>query len=774
MLVSLAFAALVFTRIDVRSDLTDLMPASHDPAVRLMAGELRSGVASSLVLIAIEGADGSSLARISDRLADALSHDPHFLFAQNGHHLLDPDVIGSLFRNRLLLSPNTVPDAFAVAALRADFIRLRDGLASSASPLVQQFGLPDPTGALPALLSAWQGDGHAVVAHGVWFAGPGHNRALLVARLRAGGADLAGQRQGIASLRATFAAIAPAARLLLTGSPLFAQAAAAGIESDVRMLSIVSVLLVAGWLVWRFRSPWVLAAIAVTVPLSLAVAALAVQAAFGFVHGITLGFGMTMLGVTVDYPVLLVGHRKQGEPAADTIRRIAGAFTLSVLTASLGLSGMAGSSFPGVAQLGLFSVVGILTAAAATRWLLPRLIEQAGVAPSYAGDPRRLVRIEALRRGRAWGLLLPVGALAVIVMAGGPRLDRDLASLTPVPPALIALDAELRGQLGAPDIGQLAITRASTPDAVLQAEEAVRPLLDRLRQDGTLPGADFAARLLPSLATQRARQAALPDGPTLQARIAAASDGLGFTAQAFAPFADAVAAARVQAPLTAADLPSSLLQTRLDALLFHRVEDGDDGSWYGAIIPVGIADPPRFHAAFAALPGWSFIDIRQTTEQIVAGYTKQAWPFLAAGCVAAVLVLLVGQRDPLRSLRILGAIAATLVVLVAILVARGTRLSLIHLVSLQFVAGIGLDYALFFARTQLDAEERARTLRTLVTCNVMALLTFSLLCLCHTPLLRQIGSTVSIGVVLALGFGFLFAGPRTPYPVANQPGDTTA
>ena len=128
------------------------------------------------------------------------------------------------------------------------------------------------------------------------------------------------------------------------------------------------------------------------------------------------------------------------------------------------------------------------------------------------------------------------------------------------------------------------------------------------------------------------------------------------------------------------------------------------------------------------------------------------------------LLLLAGQRDPARTARVLAAIAATLLVSVGILVGRGVSLSLIHLVSLQFVAGIGLDYALFFARPQLDAEERARTLRTLLTCNVMALLTFSLLCLCHTPLLRQIGGTVSLGVVLALGFGFLFAGPRPAAP----------
>ena len=112
----------------------------------------------------------------------------------------------------------------------------------------------------------------------------------------------------------------------------------------------------------------------------------------------------------------------------------------------------------------------------------------------------------------------------------------------------------------------------------------------------------------------------------------------------------------------------------------------------------------------------------------------------------------------MRVLRVLGAVGAALLVTVAGLTAAGVRLSLIHLVALQLVAGVGLDYALFFARRPLDAEERARTLRTLVTCNGMTLLTFGLLAACQTPLLRDIGVTVATGALLAMAFSFLFAG----------------
>ena len=118
-----------------------------------------------------------------------------------------------------------------------------------------------------------------------------------------------------------------------------------------------------------------------------------------------------------------------------------------------------------------------------------------------------------------------------------------------------------------------------------------------------------------------------------------------------------------------------------------------------------------------------------------------------------------GRRvRPVRS----GSVGAALLVTYAVLGLAGARLSLLHVVALQLVAGVGLNYGLFFTRPRLDEEERSRTMRTLITCNGMSLLTFGLLAFCQTPLLRDIGLTTAIGVVLAMCFSFLFSGEVAP------------
>ncbi|MFT8564894.1 MAG: hypothetical protein ABF742_09295, partial [Acetobacter orientalis] len=147
---------------------------------------------------------------------------------------------------------------------------------------------------------------------------------------------------------------------------------------------------------------------------------------------------------------------------------------------------------------------------------------------------------------------------------------------------------------------------------------------------------------------------------------------------------------------------------------------------------------------------------------LTAHHTALTLKWMAVGIGLAFVVLVVGLRDLQRLARVLCAVGAAMVVLLALLALRGVPVSLIHLVSIQFVLGVGLDYALFFARPQLDSAERARTMRTLLTCNVMTVLAFGLLGLCHTALLREIGITVACGAFLFMLFSFMLAGQYSP------------
>src|SRR5690606_41197503 len=83
---------------------------------------------------------------------------------------------------------------------------------------------------------------------------------------------------------------------------------------------------------------------------------------------------------------------------------------------------------------------------------------------------------------------------------------------------------------------------------------------------------DLAARLLPSAALQRSRQARLPGADTLRASLEEALDGSPFLPDAFEPFLGEVAAARAAPPLDVDDLAGTPLELAVGGLLV-RGED---------------------------------------------------------------------------------------------------------------------------------------------------------------------------------------------------------
>lgn len=758
LLASILLAATVLFLIPLRTDMAGFLPPGQNASTRFLLREVRGGVASSFITAGIEGAPVTDLARISRDMEATLSRDPRFSAVLNGSFSTSGSetLRDLLFTHRYLLAPDSKTRDFSEPTLASAFSRTLDNLESAAEPLVIAFALHDPTGAFPDTLKKLQPDVRAHLTEGVWFASDraaGQERALLLFRTKAGGMDFAAQKDTPAVIQAAFAAAHPGpARLLLSGPAVLAVQSAQTMRRDIDLITIASILIVTGVLYWRFRSLWVLAAIGVPFLISLSVAMIVVRLCFGSVHGIAFGFGMTMLGVSLDYPVLLIGHRDMGEGPEATLRRIAPSLRLAVLTAVLGLSGMILCGLPGLAQLGVFAATGLLTAAGVTLLLMPRLIVAANLAPSVSGPSVSLERAERLRRLRLLCAVPVITALAVLALHP-PSLVTDLSALSPVPPAARAQEAELRHELGTPQSARLIAVRGETSEQVLEREEAMHPALAQLTRTGVLSGVQDVAGLVPSAALQQQRQSLLPDDAVLASTIQAAQAGLPFQPDSFTVFRKDVATARTMLPLTPQKLLDTPLSQAISPLLFQR----NDG-WWGLILPADVRDMTALQNALRPLPDVLVMDLNAELRNLTAHHTRLTLLWSLAGSALALLILFAALRDVQRLLKVFLAVGAVIVILPAILALRGEPLSLIHLVSIQFVAGVALDYALFFARPQLDASERARTIRTLLTCNIMTVLSFGCLCFCHTPLLREIGLTISCGAFLSLLSSFMLAG----------------
>lgn len=763
-LVLAAAGAWVAANARYSADMSAFLPDAATPLQRLLVAELREGVTSRLVLIGIEGAPAESLAAVSRALVKRLEGQPNFAYLANGEARLAAAERDFLFANRYVLSPGIDAQRFEPAALTAALGRGYQALASPAGPLVRRYLPADPTGEFLRLATTFATEARPATVAGVWLSSD-ERTALALVQTAAAGFDLDAQQANLALIAQAFAAArteagAETAVLRLTGPAVFAVNSRDTIRGDVERLSVLAAALVAGLLLAVFRSVAVVAAAFVPVATGILAGIAAVALGFGAVHGITLGFGITLIGEAVDYSIYFFGQRRAGEPPERALAGIWPTLRLGTIVSVASFCAMLFSGFPGLAQLGAFSVVGLVAALAATRWVLPAFaggtvapLRIAGVLRRWPLSPR--VRLAAL--------LLVTGAAALVVARHQPIWDDDLARLNPISAAEQALDERLRAALGAPDARWLLVVSAPSEEQALEASEALEAPLTGLVGESALAGFDSPTRVLPSRRTQLARRDALPDEARLRERLRQVVASSPFRPGLFEPFIRDVAAAKVAPPLDRARLRGTAFGLKVDSLLVQR-----DGRWY-AFLPLRGVQDPALVAARVAAPGAhdvTLLDIRVEAAALLGSYRERALALWGLGLGLIVAALFVHLRSAARVLHVIAPIAAAVAATLAVLLGAGVKLTLFHLVATLLVVGAGSNYALFFEREPPDEAERRATALAVVVCAATTILVFGLLAGSHVPVLRMMGSTVAIGIALSLAFAaFIARPPRAGGPV---------
>ncbi|MCC8362989.1 MMPL family transporter [Lysobacter sp. A6] len=734
-------------------DLRRFMPAPRTAEQKLLIDELGEGPGSRLLLAALSGADEETLASQSRALRAALADDKRFTFVANGEGGLEsfPD---RLRPYRYLLSRTLDTERLDTDYL-ADQVQSRVAdLGSPAAAMIEPLVPSDPTLETLALAESWAPGTAPHRVHGVWF-DRGGGQALLAIQTRAPGFDPAGQADAVGAINAAYAEArgdAPG-RLSMTGPGAFSVEISGRTEREARWIGFIDTIGLLLLLFVAYRN-WKIPVLGALPLASAGLAGLgAVALLFRDVHGITIAFGFTLIGVVQDYPIHFFSHQRTGVQPYASVRALWPALATGVASTCIAYATFFVSGVDGLEQLAVFTIVGLATAALSTRFLLPALVDP---------DLRDPATSQWLERLRAWVARLPqpraavfglaLAAAAVAALAPGPFWQNDLSRLTPVPPDALAQDAQLRQELGAPDVRYvIALTGRDVEDA-LQRSERLAAGLEGARAKGWLAGFEHPAQFLPSQRTQRERQARLPEPEALRKSLDVAVKASPFRDSAvFAPFLADVEAARHARVLQPKDLEGTPLQVRLDALLLRR-----DGHATALVSLIGLAAPDQV-AAIAERAGGQLVDLKAASESLVAAYRQRVLWALGLAALLLIAAVRIALRSWPRTWRVLAPMAVTTLVILAVLRALGVELTLFHLVALILAAGLGLDYALFFEHAGDDRHEQVRTLHAVLVCSAMTLLVFALLGLSSIPVLRAIGATVTLGVVGNFVLGLLIA-----------------
>ncbi len=732
----------ISSRIQVSGDLRKFMPDARTPAQKLLLDELGEGPGARLLLVALSAAAPEQLAQQSRALREALAADAQFELVANGEQAGLEAFPERLLPYRYLI--DALPaDAFSSTTLSEELqARLQD-LGSPAGGLIEPLLPSDPTLQVLRVAEALQPANAPQRIDDVWFDRAG-KQALLLVQTHAAGFDPGAQQLAVDTINHQFTRIAAGSgsRIELSGPGAFSVKIGNRTASEASMIGTLDTIGMILLLCFAYRS-WKMPILGFLPLASAGLAGLcAVAVGFDGVHGITIAFGFTLIGVVQDYPIHFFSHQRPGRSAWDNVRALWPTLGTGVIATCIAYLTFLFSGVDGLKQLSVFTITALATAALATRYLLPALIDPA--TRDFA-DSARLARLwkhtQRLPRPR-WSLAaLAAVAVAVMLLAPGAFWQNDLGRLTPVDPQDLMRDAQLRSELGAPDVRYLITVRGSDAQAALAASERLRPALDALVANGELERYDMAARYLPSAATQHQRQQQLPDEATLRAAVASAVAGTPFVEDAFEPFVKDVMQARSAPALQAGDLQGTPLATAVGGLLVQ----GQDHAI--ALVSLSGLNDVAAVASTARLHGAELLDMKQASESLVADYRSRVLMALAVAVLLLALTVGLALRSPRRVLRVLLPMVLTTLLVLAVLRGLGVELNLFHLIGLILAAGLGLDYGLFFEHAGDSHADQLRTLHGLLVCSVMTLLVFSLLGLSSIPVLRAIGSTVALGVV---------------------------
>jgi len=735
----LATLVLVF-RLQISFDISAFFPQETEMAHEILLEQFRNGPGSRILVVGLNGADREQLTDLSDQMRSELAESPLFSNVVNGELADDMDAPPEPVASYYLLMRDV---EYTKAALQtAVDARLQDLAVGGGTAMLALFAR-DP---FLVTLDILDRLAPATMTGEMWFAEDGS--AVLLIETRATAVDIAGQAGAVSEVREVFASLADDSQIVLeiTGAGAFGVELQKTIRAEAQKRSALASIALILVLFLFYRSPRYVLLASLPIGMGFLLGLTAVSLMFDSVHGITLAFGFTLLGVAIDYPLHLFSHAERGAGSA-AIGRIWPTMRLGALSTAIAYIALAFSGSDGLAQLGIFTAVGIVVAVLVTRIWLPQLLGNlASPAPTDAAS-----KAVGLRQLPAiLVLVLALGTIAATTADG--IWDDRLTSLSPVPPERLLRDNALRSAAGTPDMRYQIILYDPSLENLLSKSERLDQHLRLAVDDGLLSNWQSVTQVLGSVETQTRRLAAIPEDVLMRERLAEVLSATPFRADAFEAFLTTADKLRESGPLTAEQIHDTPLSSWLASHLI-RVND----QW---VAMVSVSNPSVV-ALTERIASWGddimLTDLRSSSASLMKNYRSNAVTTVSLAALLIFAMLWYQRRQILQVIWITLTVISVLAATIAVVVLFHGQLTVIHLVALLLVMGLGLDYALFLSRTETSGE-RGATDKAVMACAVSTTLAFGLLAGSSIPVLRFLGFTVAAGS--ALSYVIAIAGSR--------------
>lgn len=462
---------------------------------------------------------------------------------------------------------------------------------------------------------------------------------------------------------------------------------------------------------------------------------------FGQVHVLALLFGVSLIGISVDYSLQYFCEYFDSE-APDSVarlRRVLPGLAIGLTTTLIGYCTLLLAPFPGLRQVATFSLIG-LTVSCLTVIICYPLFDR-NVGPRSRSFFVRLADVH----WRFWEskVLLPLRVLLIVSLCGvalwgSTKLttDDDVHHFQTMSAELRNEEAALLRLTGSSAAMQFVLVHAPSENLVLEAEEHLSSPLAALKKSGAIDDYVALSQFVPSPARQKQNRA-LNEERLVKPYLAGYLEEIGYTGAIEYPQNDNI--------MHVSDLP----KTGPYALV--RLLNIPAGLEAMNIIQLrGVNDAGAVRAAVADVPGLRFISLADDWTALFAKYRIYALSLLALS-VALMYPLLAWRYGFVRALRVLAPSLLAVLLTPMITAALAVPFTFFNAMALVLVLSVGVDYSVFCAET--IGNRKPVTALGIMLAAAGTLMAFGMLALSQVFAVHAFGMTMLVGILIA----YLFA-----------------
>ena len=559
---------------------------------------------------------------------------------------------------------------------------------------------------------------------GIWY-------VIISGTLTPGSLSLAGKNSGIESIFSICDEMAGnGIEVSCSGLAFHSYESASGAQSEITIISIVSVALILIMFFLLCRNFHILWLFAMSLAIATGSAVAALLLFFREIHVLSMIFGTTLIGTCIDYSIhsYMTLARKAQDEEFDLRKKLGKSLSVSFISTELCYLVLLFSSYGILKQMAIISLVGLLSSYLVAMVLYPRLLSEKMInRSSFVAKPEKKISIP---------LLLPILAVAatVLLLVQIPRLSirNDITSLY-TPSERMLKGEETAGKATGYLSTSYAIVEGQTENDVLEKEYAFTRALDGLKADGTITGYIATTSFVPprsvQLSSLKASRALLPyldeqcsilgvPEENKQGIIARLSDESVF--------------------FTSSSL-SEGIRSMLGSISLGEIDD----RFYEVVVIQNATDGDIIKSVADTFEGVEYFqtskDVSRELDKLSALIFRMF--ILAFAAIIIVLVILFGwKKGLLMSLAPYTVLTAT----IGIMALLGFKLDFFVAVGLVLIVGLGLDY-MVFARSEKNSCSKKAIFLSFVTTE----LSFGSLVLSSFTPVHIFGLTVFIGILVA-------------------------